>query len=229
MSPEQKCAALRLLAKKRRRDNNLEGYCRLSDFHGGYYECCFVSPWSKSAHNTDADVVLLGQDWSSSNGLNRPRDPQMRKLGHTWNLPTNVNLPALLRENMQLEFRETYATNVFPFIKNGPMDARIGHMEMQYCAREYAVPQIEIISPKMVICLGKRTFEAIRQSLNQGPKDFAEACQPKYCINHSGTEIYGAPHPGSLGVRNAGGIAQVHERWRILGNRLIELRGRRPD
>lgn len=116
MTLEQKCAALRLLARKRRRDS-LQGYCRLIDFHGGYYECCFVSPWTKSANNVDADVMLFGQDWSSSDRLNRPRNFEQRKYGQTPKLRTNVNLREFLKQNMQLDFSETYATNVFPFIK----------------------------------------------------------------------------------------------------------------
>src|ERR1700752_4025850 len=149
MSPEQKWAALRQLAKKRRHDHR-EGYCRLGDFDDGYYECCFVSPWTKSAHNLGADVMLLGQDWSSSDSLNRPRNAIMmetRKLGHTPMLRTNKNLGEFLRQNMQLEFRQTYATNVFVFIKKGAMNAKIRRIDMLYCAKQYALPQMEVIAP----------------------------------------------------------------------------------
>jgi uracil-DNA glycosylase len=223
MSAEQKCAALRQLVKKRRRDS-VQGYFRLSDFHGGYYECCFVSPWTKSAHNVDADVMLLGQDWSSSDSLSRPRVPEQRKKGQTWNLRTNKNLRELLKQGMQLDFHETYATNVFPFVKKGPTNARIKNKDMQYCAKEYAIPEMEIVAPKIAICLGHSTFYAIARSLDEERRSFADVCEPEYCIKHRRTEIYGVPHPGSWGIRNAGGKEQVHERWRILAKRLIELR-----
>jgi uracil-DNA glycosylase len=214
------------LAKRRRRDS-LEGYCRLGDFHGGYYECCFVSPWTKSAHNVDAEVMLLGQDWSSSDSLNRPLNARMRetrKLGQTLKLRTNAHLRELLGQNMQLEFRDTYATNVFVFIKNGAMSSKIRSTDMRYCAEKYAIPQMGIIAPKMAICLGRDTFDAIRNSLHKERPLFSEAYYPQYCIDHHGTEIYGVPHPGSLGTRNAGGKARVKEIWRILGDRLMELR-----
>src|SRR6266700_6295690 len=80
MSPEQKCAALRQLAKKRRRDS-VEGYCRVSDFHGGFYECCFVSPWTKSAHNVDADVMLLGQPVGWVEPLRNPSHVAIASMG----------------------------------------------------------------------------------------------------------------------------------------------------
>lgn len=228
MPPEEKCAALRQLAKKRR-SSSIQGYCRLSDFHRGYYECCFVSPWTKSAHNVDADVMLLGQDWSSSDRLSRSPDTEQKRLGQIWKLRANVNLRDLLWQNMKLEFRQTYATNVFPFIKKGPMNARIKHVDMQFCAREYAIPQIEIISPKMVICLGQSTFRAVLRSIGGELNLFKDAYQPEHCIKYRGIEIYGVPHPGNFGVRNAGGIVRVHERWQVLADRLMELRGTRRD
>ncbi|MET4386409.1 uracil-DNA glycosylase family 4 [Bradyrhizobium sp. F1.4.3] len=224
MSPEQKWAALRQLAKKRRRDS-IDGYCRLSDFHDGYYECYFVSPWTRSAHNVGADVMLLGQDWSSSDKLKKPRVSEQRKYGQSRGLRTNVNLCSLL-QNMRLDFGETYATNLFPFIKKGPMNARIRDRDMDYCAREYAIPQIEIISPRIVVCLGKSAYEAICRSLNEECRLFKQAFQPEHCINHRGIEIYGLPHPGSWGIRNGGGIEAVHKKWWILGNRLTELQAR---
>lgn len=104
------------------------------------------------------------------------------------------------------------------------MNARIGHDDMQLCAKEYAIPQMDIVSPKIAICLGKSTFEALQQSPGEEPRQFADAFLPERRINYRSTEIYGVPHPGSWGVRNAGGMERVHERWRILAKRLMELR-----
>lgn len=229
MSPEQKWAALRQLAKKRRRDRRA-GYCCLADFNEGYFECCFVSPWTKSAHNLGANVMLLGQDWSSSNALDRvlnETEPEkaieIRKLGQTYKLPTNKRLRRFLKEGVGLEFSETYATNLFPFIKKGALNAKIQARDMDYCAKEYAIPQIEIVQPKMVICLGKSTYEAICRFLDLGEQFFKQTSQPIHCIRHRGVEIYGLPHPGYWGVRNAGGEECVLEHWQALGNRLIEL------
>ena len=126
---------------------------------------------------------------------------------------------------MQLEFRQTYATNVFVFIKKGAMNAKIRRIDMLYCAKQYALPQMEVIAPKMAICLGRSTFEAIRDSLDKERPVFAEAHKSEHRINHRGTEIYGVPHPGSRGTQNAGGKLRVLEIWRILANRLIEICG----
>src|SRR5688572_17306909 len=41
-----------------RKAARLNGYACLRDFHGGIYECDYVSPWTKSVNNVDADVMV---------------------------------------------------------------------------------------------------------------------------------------------------------------------------
>jgi uracil-DNA glycosylase len=135
----------------------------LSDFHNGYYECDHVSPWSISACNVDAELMLIGQDWASSEILKREPDEKRRGIGQDWSSLTNSNLREFLK-HMRLGFSETYATNLFPFIKLGAKDAPIPFRDLVRCARTYAIPQIETVSPRIAICLGGRTFDAIRSA-----------------------------------------------------------------
>ncbi len=48
------------------------GYKPIADYHGGTYECDFVSPFTKAAGNTDAKVFVLLQDWSSDGSTSGP-------------------------------------------------------------------------------------------------------------------------------------------------------------
>jgi hypothetical protein len=70
ITTEQKREKLLQLAKRRQKDRLLPHRC-LADFHNGYYECFHVSPWTVSACNVDADLMLIGQDWASSKLLER--------------------------------------------------------------------------------------------------------------------------------------------------------------
>ena len=204
-------------------------HCILGDFHNGYYECDFVSPWTISAQNVDASLMLIGQDWVSSARLEKPPCPEQKRLGQIWSLPTNVNLRCLLRRHMDLCFCETYATNLFPFVKQGKMNQSISTVHLRHCAVKYAIPQIEIVRPRMVICLGSAVFNAIRQSLgmprlkaaSQVPED---SSRPGPTVI-DGIEIYGAPHPGGLGVAVAGGMDEVHRLWSRLAARWKALIG----
>ena len=104
---------------RRRRNNVFPGYMGIGEFHSGVYECDFVSPYSKSAQNLDADIMLVLQDWCSDEFLRKPVNPEVVELGHDPQLDTNRNLKSLLVTHFGIGLEETYATNLFPFIKPG--------------------------------------------------------------------------------------------------------------
>jgi hypothetical protein len=135
------------------------GYTPLADYHDGAYECDFVSPYTKSAKNVNAEVMVLLQDWSSHDRLAGDFDRQAAELGHTPSLPTNRNLVRLLRTHFKLELGDTFGTNLFPFIKTGNLSSGIPARDLHRVAREFAIPQIEIVAPKVVVCLGLVTFK----------------------------------------------------------------------
>jgi len=59
---------------RRRQDTRWQGYKCIGDYHGGVYECDFVSPYTKAAHNENAAVMVLLQDWSCDDQLAGPLD-----------------------------------------------------------------------------------------------------------------------------------------------------------
>jgi hypothetical protein len=132
MCVDQKQTELLVLARKRQAHRSPR-YDNLADFHDGFYECDFVSPWTISANNLNAALMLIGQDWSSSDSLNGSKDKEIKRRGQTWDLPTNKTLRDLLQRHMSLSFTDTYATNLFPFVKRGPMNARIAVSDLREC------------------------------------------------------------------------------------------------
>ena len=154
---QSKSEQLLLLAEKRRQ-STFDGYYNLRDFHDGIYDFNYVFPWSKPAHNEDADVVVVAQDWDSSTNLEKEPDKEVVRLGHNPKLDTNINLKRLLVQHLGMDFAVTYAIEVFPFIKKGNMSARIPFRHLTRTARDFAIPVIEIVKPKLVVCLGLNTF-----------------------------------------------------------------------
>jgi uracil-DNA glycosylase len=219
---EQKRIGLLALAKKRQAHRS-DRYFNLNDFHDGFYECDFVSPWTISANNVNASLMLIAQDWSSFDSLTQAPDEELRQIGQTWKLRTNRNLRDFLQRHFKLRFADTYATNLFPFIKKGKLNARIRDADLRDCAEEYAVPQINIVNPKMVLCLGKQTFDALRYVLYKDAINWVDASHPGSHTHLDGTEIYGVPHTGSWGTNNAGGMPKVDEIWKRLADRLAEI------
>src|SRR5262249_29915245 len=126
MTSEQKREELLRLARQRQADRR-DGYLCLSDIHDRVYECDIVSPWSTSAQNVDAELMMFGKDWASSETLaDRPPDPERKRIGQGWSVPTNKNLREYLSDCMGgLKFSQTYTSNVFPFIKHGKKNSSI--------------------------------------------------------------------------------------------------------
>jgi restriction system protein len=218
-----KLTELRALGLKRQQ-TTVSGYLNLSEFENGYYECEFVSPWTKSACNTDADLMLVAQDWASAKYLRKRKRPAVAELGHDPALKTNINLKSLLQRHFNLQFKDTYATNVFPFIKEGSMDAKIDDpATLAMCAREFVLSQIEIVKPKMVICIGEVSFNEIRSTLGLPRLSSADArCAPVGHTTFKRVEIYGVAHTGHWGTMSREG--RMDNDWSGLAKRMDDLK-----
>jgi hypothetical protein len=210
---------------ERRRRGAYVGYGRIGDYHQGAYECEYVSPYSKSAHNIDAWVMIFLQDWSSHDRLMLPLDPEVVRLGFTPSLPTSRNLLSLLKSHLQLELRDTYATNLFPFIKLGNLSARIPASDLVRAGREFALPQLDAVRPWLAICLGVATFNAMRVAIGLPlSPTLASAIEEPFVVGS--TRVVCQAHTGNMGRnwRNKGGIDRVSADWEVLGQRLEGVR-----
>lgn len=215
MGPE---ADLRELAK-RRASTTLEGCHSLAEFHDGAYECEYVSPYSKSAHCTDSGVLIFLQDWISADVLAGPLIPEAVAFGRVPSLPTNRNLERLLEVGLALEISQTYTTNLFPFIKAGGMSAPIPTALLRWSAREYGLPHIRILAPRLVVALGLATFNALCAAMNRrSTSKLAEAIASPFMFE--GSMVWCQAHPGALGqnTRNRRRRDQTEADWRAMGS-----------
>ncbi|WP_039916071.1 hypothetical protein [Cellvibrio mixtus] len=192
-----KLIQLQNLARKRQATIR-GGYKNIGDFHNGIYECDFVSPYTKSACNIDAPIMIMLQDWVGVDKLSGPIIQDAINLGHIPSLPTNKRLKELLERHFHLSLSDTYATNLFPFIKYGNLSANIPLKDMVWAAQQFGVPQIEIVQPDIVICLGLRTFNALRKSVGLlSCPTIGIAIKSVFAIGKS--KIFCQAHTGTLG------------------------------
>jgi len=98
-------------------------------------------------------MVML-QDWASDKELRGPIDEDARVLGYTRDFPTNPNLSNLLGATFGLGLEDVYATNLFPFIKPDSMSSAVRQSDLVRAAEKFAIPQIRIVSPRLVTYLG---------------------------------------------------------------------------
>lgn len=205
MSKEQE---LLKLAKKRQK-TQYDGYKTLSDYYDGVNECNYVSPYSKSSHNVNTDVFVILQDWSSDKCMPDGVCKETNRLGYTPNVNTNIKLIKLLNDYLNLELKDIYTTNLFPFIKMDGMSANIPIKDMRRSAQEFTLPMIKIIKPKIAIALGVKTFNALFDSCENKQEITDDSFR---CGN---TKIFFQYHPAAR-ISNK----KKEERWKYMGQYL---------
>jgi len=133
--------------------------------------------------------------------------------GRTQDQRTNKNLTALLDKHFNLlQISDTYGTNLFPYIKAVTKDAKIPQKDLVLAAKKFALPQREIVKPKLVICFGKDTFNAIRKALKMMKVDTVEkGINSPFFFNAS--KVYLQSHPCGRDWPRRGGINQIHADW----------------
>jgi len=161
------------------------------------------------------------QDWNSHEFLEN-LDPEsddgveVRRIGRKASLPTNKKLSELLKKHFSRSLAEVYATNLFPFIKQGNLSAAIQRDLLVRAAREFALPQVQIVNPKIVICFGLATFNAVRACYLLDKCASVEAAFNNKFTNDEGVQFWAQAHPGHFGQisRNRLDKSQVENDWK---------------
>ena len=210
---ENKLEQLRELAAFRQR-SRWPGFCCLGDFHAGAYESLHVSPYSRFAGNAESEVLLLLQDWCSAEFLAAPFNAEVQRLGYSPSLPTNRNLAALLERHFQLKVEGAYVTNLFPFVKRGDMSRAIPKSALLRAAQEFALPEIRVVSPRVVVCFGLSVFNAVRGALLL-PTVATLGAAIASPFQAEGVAYWAQSHPGHFGriSRERGRPGQVEHDW----------------
>ena len=211
--------ALRQLGAKRQ-SASWPGYGRIGDYHAGAYDSPQVSPYTRGAGNWDSPIFLLLQDWCDESYLLRSFDPELARIGRDEALPTNVNLHSLLRVAFGKALSDVYATNLFPFVKRGGMSASIPRSHLLRAVREFTIPEITIVQPRLVVCLGSSVFRAMHEAISGRvfDRDLSFAVQNPLDAEIDGLQVrlWGQAHPGALGLANRG-RSQAIEDWKQMG------------
>lgn len=136
---------------------------------------------------------------------------------------TNVRLKKLLLKHFKCTLTDTYATNVFPFVKHGPMSARIDSAILLKAASEFAVRQIEIVAPRFAVCLGKVAFGALASAAGRPrAQSLNDAISSPFMLGK--TKVWCQSHTGQMGVNNRGGIENISKDWAAMAEQFFSGR-----
>lgn len=188
------------------------------------YDSCEIGNWTKWANNLYADVVIVGQDYANQEiflrdeGKIETKNLTEKSLPKDYSTKTNYNLRELSKVigyDLGLPNKQTkkniFLTNAVLCLKEGEMNAKIPDEVYRNCSNEFLKPLIELISPKVIIALGKTatksTLMAFKDKIGDSDKliksTFSELFDKEvFQIEETKMVIIPVYHPGSLGQAN---------------------------
>ena len=227
MLNEEKKREELIALKKTMNEDEFTQAQKVKDFNNGEYDDHdYLTPWTKASDNLNAKVMIVGKDWSSINKLesydeNWEKRDQVVRDGYDKDFPTNRNLKYFIDNSFKKDLKWFYSTNLYIFIKEGQPDAKISKRELSHSAETYLIPQIKIIQPQWVICLGRKEVHEILYQAITGKKDYNQLIEninsnkkqkwynippiTKELTTDWGSfspQIIGLPHPGARGINN---------------------------
>lgn len=190
----------------------------------GVFDKDEIGNYSTWANNLDAEIIVVGQDYSNQEifirdkGEIEPKNLDENSVSKDYSTATNFYLRELTKE-LRLDLglptktsnQKIFLTNAVLCLKGGNMNDSIPNSVYKNCGTQFLKPLIEIILPKVIITLGstatKSTILAFSDKIENSnellKKPFKDIfINGRIQIKNSSVYIYPVYHPGKLGQVN---------------------------
>ncbi len=195
----------------------------------------------KDIDKLGVDVLLVGQDWG-----NPWRKENNKAIEAIKQMQSGNDVPYVAESSTDQTLREMFRAfgsqidimNKKPgmrlFFTNYSLGYRSGKESggmtktLMLQDRIYFEQLVEAISPRIIICLGKITYEVVSGCVE---KDYIKLLstgiplKSNYSIENTGISIpvYGVAHCGSWGKRNIGGENTMKKAWNQIAKEYFEM------
>ncbi|HVS81921.1 MAG TPA: uracil-DNA glycosylase family protein [Pyrinomonadaceae bacterium] len=215
------------LVKNRKACQACSGLTNPSTIEGGVFDCDEIGAWSLWQGNLDAQVMVVGQDWGDVNWFLRVKGRP------TSTSPTNTALVQLLAAagltinlaNQTTGRGSLFFTNAVLCMKpNSERGAQspVRPEWLRNCGKRFLRPLIEIVKPKVVVCLGEKPYRAVMTAYGITPRRFRYAVdsgQPDKL--HGGPLVFPVYHCGAIVSNTHRRRAAQLEDWKRIGKFLV--------
>jgi uracil-DNA glycosylase family 4 len=190
------------LVNARKTCNICAGLTNASAIESGIYDCNEIGSWSLWQGNLNTQVMVVGQDWGDVNWFLRAEGRP------TSTSTTNKTLVELLHiAGLEINlFNKTvgrgllFFTNAILCMKKGGAQASVKAIWSRNCATLFLRPLIELVRPKVVICLGAKAYGAVmaayklktrgfRTAVDSGKPDLLSAGVYVFPVYHCGAYV----------------------------------------
>jgi uracil-DNA glycosylase family 4 len=148
---------------------------------GGAFDSDAIGAWSNWQGNLDALVMVIGQDWGDvawflrekgrSTDTSRTNSTLLKLLA---SIGFEIKLPSETTDGGVLFF-----TNAILCLKKDGAQAAVRANWFRNCGTRFLRPVIELVQPKVVICLGQRAHRAVLSAFDLKVGNFNDAVLSK--------------------------------------------------
>jgi len=194
-----KSVAYDVLVAERKACNRCLGLSNPAAIEDGRFDSPEVGPWSRWQGGLNATVMLIGQDWGDVRyfvkhaGVEGPRNPTNEALRELIGLlGIDIGEPPINTRRDAIAF----FTNAILCLKDGGLQAKVQDAWFSNC-QDFLRRQIEIVSPKILVCLGERAWRSVVTTFQIRPGVFREAVNdPDGVVLPNGTRAFACYHCG---------------------------------
>lgn len=191
--------------------------------HWKEFDSAEIGPWSRWQANLNADLMVIGQDFSDVDTFARQKGLD------SWDNDTNTNLVELLvsvgiqiqQNSLKGGKGEIFLTNAILCLKPGKgMQAPVMDEWFDNCGHSFLKAQIDLVNPKVLVCLGQKTYDAVAilYGLPKAPTPYLNLVEQQTgaFLPSLRTRLIGLYHCGARSVNRNRNMVDQHKDWRIV-------------
>ena len=210
--------AYRILVQSRKICHLCKGLTNPADYDNGIFDSDQIGPWSRWQGTLNTQLMIIGQDWGDTGyfqrygGHDRDNNPSNKTIRE---LLASIEIPIPPPSANEVSLSSIFLTNAILCLKEGGLGGKVKQEWFNNCGRHYLKPQIEIISPKVVVSLGKYAYEIICQLYNLPKTSFRDAVDRKEGIPLSnGVVFLPVYHCSPRVLHTHRGLAEQKSDWK---------------
>jgi len=170
----------RLVRARQEYDPTALGLVNPSRVDGGTYDAPHMGPWTRWAHDLNADLMVIGQDWGdeayfrANDGLDKLTNPTNKTLrvlldGVGRQIPAPPQRDADTSDEESRAMCGIYLTNALLWLKSGGLSAPVSDSWFGDAAVPFLKEQIEIVRPRVIVALGQRAYDCVLRAYGLRP------------------------------------------------------------
>jgi DNA polymerase len=194
---------------------------------GGKYDSGEIGVWSGWQGGLDALVMIVGQDWGAVRNfqLQHGVDIASATIKMLCELLALAGLKAELPSG-QTQRGDLFSTNAVLCLKHGGDQAKVRPEWIRNCSNHFLRPQIEIIQPKLIVCLGQVAYEAVLKAYGHRCGRFRDAVEREAPLElPGGTKTVAVYHCGRRILNTHRKLEAQRLDWQRVGVIVQRLRG----